>query len=39
MIDTHRGQAKKEAENIPAKLPKEPERKREESISIYQYWT
>jgi hypothetical protein len=34
MIDPHRVQAKKEAENIPKKPLKEPERKREEPISI-----
>jgi hypothetical protein len=34
MIDPHREQAKKEAENISRKPQKEPERKREESISI-----
>jgi hypothetical protein len=34
MIDPHRGQAKKEAENIPGKPLKEPKRNREEPISI-----
>jgi hypothetical protein len=34
MIDPHREQAKKEAENIPGKPPKESKRKREEPISI-----
>jgi hypothetical protein len=34
MIDPHRGQAEKEAENIPGKPPKELKRKREKPISI-----
>jgi hypothetical protein len=34
MIDPHRGQAKKEGENISETTGKDPERKREESISI-----
>jgi hypothetical protein len=34
MIDPHRGQAKKRGKNIPERIGKDPERKREESISI-----